>query len=135
MKNEKCRDVACRVRWGGALAHPLLQASIHFLPSPLKGRCWGWGLNNLGCTRHCSSKLGSAFGWHKIWIILAAPQHCSSKLDTAFGWHKIWIILAAPQHSSSKLGTAFGLHKIWATTKAIIILYLAGFLPPLTGLG
>jgi len=35
------------------------------------------------------SKLGTAFGLHKIWIILAAPQHCSSKLGTAFGLHKI----------------------------------------------
>ena len=35
------------------------------------------------------SNLGTAFGLHKIWIILAAPQHCSSKLGTAFGLHKI----------------------------------------------
>ena len=80
----------------------------------------------LAVPQHCSSKLGTAFGLHKIsrflknnqphsrhWIILAAPQHCSSNLGTAFGLHKIWIILAVPQHCSSKLGTAFGLHKIW----------------------
>ena len=35
------------------------------------------------------SNLGTAFGLHKIWIILAAPQHCSSNLGTAFGLHKI----------------------------------------------
>ena len=37
------------------------------------------------------SNLGTAFGLHKIWIILAAPQHCSSNLGTAFGLHKIWL--------------------------------------------
>ena len=42
-----------------------------------------------------------------------------SNLGTAFGLHKIWIILAAPRHCSSKLGTAFGLHKIWSRYKVL----------------
>ena len=58
------------------------------------------------------SELGSAFGLHKIYIILAAPQHSMSELSSAFGLHKIYIILSAPQHSMSELSSAFGLHKI-----------------------